>query len=206
MIPTPKSLSVYLELASREQGLAENPTVSRVRAHIFEKINLLYGRIKIFGISHPVYVDWLYVDVNMLEEPTHTSRLEISDLASQFDGEKGRSESIENFNRLGLSNFVKRLPFIEALKMYPRIMVLGKPGSGKTTLLQYLVTQCIYGALESERIPVFLKFRELTPETEQGDKFDLIRHIQNQWEIVSESEVINLLRQGRALIFIGWPG
>ena len=69
----------------------------------------------------------------------------------------------------------RRVPGIEAVKRYSKVMMLGKPGAGKTTFLKYLAMQCIDGgflsdsfaaARSADRQSIFITlkdFAEVTP-------------------------------------------
>ena len=91
-----------------------------------DRIQALHGTIQLLDVSSPVEIARLYVDVNLLSEPTNYSHLEIDDLLQN-------SSQKTDVNRFGLSKVQERLSGIKAVKDYQKLMVLGKPGAGKTT-------------------------------------------------------------------------
>ncbi|MHC5726656.1 MAG: hypothetical protein ACYT04_48280 [Nostoc sp.] len=85
--------------------------VQKVRKGLYDRIQNLHGTIQLLDIAHPVEIDRLYVDVNILEEPCSYSRLEIDELL------RGR-EQREDFNRFGLSKVRERVTGLQAVKKY----------------------------------------------------------------------------------------
>ena len=134
--------------------------VSRIRFEQNEKIKHLYGHIRLFDLNKPVPLDLLYVDVNILDEPSHFHRLEIPDLVKDFIDDRSDSTAARSFDRLGLRPPTDRVQGLTAISNYPKIMILGKPGSGKTTFLQYITIQCNEGTLAKSKIPIFVRLRD----------------------------------------------
>ena len=87
--------------------------------------------MQLLDVSRPVEIDRLYVDVNILSEPTSYTCLEIDDLLLQARDYR------TDFNRFGLPQVRERVAGLQAVTDHPKLMVLGKPGAGKTTFLQH---------------------------------------------------------------------
>lgn len=62
----------------------------------------------------------------------------------------------------------QRVPALEAIARYPKLMVLGKPGAGKTTFLQYVAIQCNQGQLMPDRLPVFVRLKNYADDAGQA--------------------------------------
>jgi len=84
--------------------------------------------MQLLDVSHPVALDNLYVDVNMLDKIPSQRWVRISDRLQDFD------PSADDFDRFYLGLVLQaRVPGLEAANTNPKLMVLGKPGAGKTT-------------------------------------------------------------------------
>ncbi|GAB4199949.1 MAG: hypothetical protein Fur006_51080 [Coleofasciculaceae cyanobacterium] len=174
--------------------------VQQIRQHYHDKIRRLYGKMQLLDISQTVDVDRLYVAVNILEQITSQQCLEISDLLLRF------KTATDNFDRLGMGKVIqKRVSGLEAVKKYPRLMILGKPGAGKTTFLQHLVTHCSEGKLQTDRIPIFIRLKSFTKYARDVRDFSLLNYINREFSsfgISDRSVTETLLNHGRGLILL----
>ena len=173
--------------------------VQKVRQHCKDKIQMLHGKMQLLDISQPIDLDRLYVDVNILEQITSQRWLEISDLL------RGFNPTTDDFDRLGLGRKLVRVPGLEAVKKYPRLMVLGKPGAGKTTFLQNLAIQCNQSRFQAELVPIFIRLKDFAKYAREQDNFRLLDYISREFRCcgISESEVAEaLLNNGRGLILL----
>lgn len=170
--------------------------VQKVRKGLYDKIQNLHGTIQLLDIAHPVEIDRLYVDVNILKEPCSYSRLEIDELL------RGR-EQREDFNRFGLSKVRERVTGLQAVKKYAKLMILGKPGSGKTTFLQHVVIECNQGYLLADRIPILIRLRDFVRQAKRVSNFSFDSHISSYLrEVASQQEVTALLSAGKFLLLL----
>ncbi|WP_017313925.1 NACHT C-terminal helical domain 2-containing protein [Mastigocladopsis repens] len=170
--------------------------VRRVRKCLHDKNQRQHGTIQLLDVAHPVEIERLYTDVNILEEPCSYSRLEIDELL------RGRNQR-GDFNRFGLSKVRERVSGIQAVKDYSKLMVLGKPGSGKTTFLQHVVIECNNGNLLVDHIPILIKLRDFVRQAKRLGNFSLESHITFYLRgVCSQQEVTDLLEAGKILLLI----
>jgi predicted NACHT family NTPase len=174
-----------------------NTLVQRVRSQRKDAINNQCGILQLLDIGHPVNIDDIYVDLNILEEIPSQQSLEIADLQNLE-----RSE----FHRVGLGDIEqKQIPGIEAVTTYSKLRVLGKPGVGKTTFLQHLAIQCNQGQFASDQVPIFISLREFAEESKRIGEFSLLSYITQIFfieEIVNPSIPETLLKAGRILLLL----
>ena len=182
------------------ESLDIDTLVEQVRQHCHDKILLLYGKMQLLDISQPIDLDRLYVDVNILEQITSQRWLEITDLV------RGFNPSNDNFDRFGLGKVrQERVPGLEAVKRYDRLMVLGKPGSGKTTFLQHVAIECVQGRFQANRVPIFIRLKDFAKYARERENFRLLDYISREFRCcgISEQQVTEaILTQGRGLILL----
>lgn len=83
--------------------------------------------MRVLDMTQPIGLGDIYTDVNILDKITGRTRLDISELLQNFNS----TESGE-FERFGLGRVKEeRVPGLEVVKRYSKLMVLGKPGAGK---------------------------------------------------------------------------
>lgn len=196
----PQQLPAPLMELSAPQRLDIDTLVQKVRQHCYRKIQQLYGKMHLLDISQPVDVDRLYVEVNILEQIASQQWLEISDLLQGFNPDA------DNFERLGLGRVrQKRVPGLEAVQRYNRLMVLGKPGSGKTTFLQHIAIECNQGRFQADRVPIFIRLKNLAKYADKNKNFSLVKYISQEFRScdIWEREVNEqLLHYGKQLILL----
>ncbi|HAX79726.1 MAG TPA: histidine kinase [Cyanobacteria bacterium UBA11372] len=184
----------------QQESLNIDTLVEQVRRRCHDKILLLYGKMQLLDISQPIDLDRLYVDVNILEQITSQRWLEITDLV------RGFNPSADNFDRFGLGKVrQERVPGLEAVKRYDRLMVLGKPGSGKTTFLQHVAIECVQGRFQANRVPIFIRLKDFAKYAREPENFRLLDYISREFRCcgISEQQVTEaILTQGRGLILL----
>lgn len=135
-----------------DKTLNINTLLKEVREKIKPLIEEDCGTMRVLDMTHPIGLNDIYTNVNILEKITGRRRLGIEELLQQCTS--------DDFNHFGLvKNTEKKLPGLEAVEKYSKLMILGKPGAGKTTFLKYLAIQCIKGEFQAKRIPIFVTLK-----------------------------------------------
>src|SRR5919199_3556949 len=125
------------------------------------------GTMRVLDMSQPIALGEIYTSVNILEKITGRRGLELTELM--------REVSPEKFDRFCLGDVrERRVPGLEAVEKFPKLMILGKPGAGKTTFLKHLAIQCIGGEFHGDRVPVFITLKDFA---EADGKPDLLEYI-----------------------------
>ena len=167
--------------------------VQEIRRKVKSSIQERCGKMRVLDMEHPIGLNDIYTNVNILEKITGRRRLEIAELLQNCDS--------ENFDRFGLSKVEKRVPGLEAVEQHQKLMVLGKPGAGKTTFLKYLAIQCIGGNFQSQRVPIFITLKQFAETKSQPGVGEFITQ-QLANDRVAESQISELLNFGRVLILL----
>ncbi|MEA5571130.1 NACHT domain-containing NTPase [Calothrix sp. UHCC 0171] len=192
----PAEFSDHEEVA-QAAALDIDVLVQQVRSQRQEKIQDQCGILQLLDISHPVAIDDIYVDVNILEEIASLQWLEISDL---------QNLNAEEFDRFGLGEVdQKQIPGMQAVETYSKLRVLGKPGVGKTTFLQHLAIQCNQGKFAANQVPIFIVLRNFAEESRVSGEFSLLNYIRQELitsRISDPSIIETLLAAGRVLLLL----
>ena len=173
--------------------------VQQVRSLRRAKIQEQCGKMRMLDIERAIATAEIYTDVNVLEKITSLQWLEISDLLQGFNPES------DDFDRQGLGRVQKRVPGLEAVERYSKLMVLGKPGAGKTTFLQWIAVKCDNGEFQPHLIPIFIRLKNFAKNTKGEFNFNLFNYIKNEFRtcgLADETVIETVLTQGRALILL----
>jgi len=184
---------------SPQISLSIDALVEQVRSLYRDKIQYECGTMQLLDVSHPVALDNLYVDVNMLDKIPSQRWVRISDRLQDFD------PSADDFDRFYLGLVLQaRVPGLEAANTNPKLMVLGKPGAGKTTFLKHLAIECNKGNFQADRVPIFIRLKRYADDAIYSGNFDLLNYISQSLQTcdVAATDVESLLKHGRALILL----
>ena len=144
-----------------------------------------YGRIHGLEPDRPMELQPIYTDVYIFEKIPRNERKTIAEIIGEAEQRGTGSRFAGGDPRL------RRIPAMNVIERFPRLMILGGPGSGKTTLLRRLVLLCASGQYRGDTVPLFVECRDL------GDSLlmDLVK---------SElgSHVQELLAHGRVHLFL----
>lgn len=178
--------------------------VQQLRQQVHDSIQERCGTMRILDMSYPIGLDDIYTDVNILEQITGRRHKRLEELLQEFKP--------DDFERFGLNQIAEeRVPGLEAVQKYKKLILLGKPGAGKTTFLKYLAIQCDRGQFEAERLPLFVTLKDFA---EASDRVRLLEYISSrdfncympQPSADEEEKRINdfyqLLSGGRALVLL----
>jgi predicted NACHT family NTPase len=197
------------ELIDRQPNLDE--LVETVRVNIYDSIQTNCGSMRVLDMTHPIDLNAIYTNVNILEKITGRQRLDYQELMQSY--------SLDNFDRFSLSGIQEAsIPALEAVDKYAKLMILGKPGAGKTTFLKYLALQCIEGMFKPHLIPLFITLKDFAEADNQPSLIDYIIQLFKSYGIESDTKIKKglwdsmvhggdtpvevLLRQGRFVILL----
>ena len=141
--------------------------VAQMRSLVTSCIQEQCGTMRILDMSHPVEINDIYTNVNILEKITGRRHRKLEQLLSECKS--------EDFDRFGLGKISEeKISGLDAVKKYQKLIILGKPGAGKTTFLKHLAIQCLQGNFEVERVPIFVNLKNFA---ESADKPSLLQYI-----------------------------
>ena len=183
--PTPPKPDIEIDI---------DTLVQNVRGKVKPFIEQECKQMKVLHMTSPIDVNDIYTHVNVLEKPTAKLRLEIDELLQGFNDPS-------KFDGCGLSRSSEgRIPGLEAVNKYSKLMVIGKPGAGKTTFLKSLALQCIEGNLHSDIVPIFITIKDFK-DLKEEDVLQYIIERLSDYDIVRE-EIEQLLKQGKTMILL----
>jgi len=192
----PAEFPEYRE-AGDSSPLSIDSLVQHVRSQHHDKIQSQCGFLQLLEINHPVGIEDIYVDVNILEEIVSQQWLDIAEL---------QNIETEEFDRVGFGDIEqKQVAGIRAVETYSKLRVLGKPGMGKTTFLKYLAIQCDRGGFAANQVPIFITLRDFAEESRDDDKFNLLDYLRQGFinsGVANPSVIEILLKAGRVLLLL----
>ncbi|MEX0271587.1 NACHT domain-containing protein [Leptolyngbyaceae cyanobacterium UHCC 1019] len=162
--------------------------VSKARSQIQTYTQERCGTMRVLDMTQPIDLDNIYIQVNILHKLTRSRGSELAELL--------REGSLENFDRFCIGNVQqKRVPGLEAVEKFSKLMILGKPGAGKTTFLKHLAMQCIDGKFQGDRVPFFITLKEFAEEKGEPGLLEFCDRL-------ARMGAIELFRNGRALVLL----
>lgn len=194
------SLNNGSDVDALEQNGSHNGNVGDVDAlvqHLRHKgsatIEQRCGMMRVLDMSQPLGLNDIYTNVNIIEKISGRRRLEVEDLLKVC---------VADFERPGLGRIAtSRLLGLQAVEKYSKLIVLGKPGAGKTTFLKHIAMQCNAGALQADKVPIFITLKDYA-EIEQCPS--LLEYISEQFATcsVTKAAVAQVLSAGKALVLL----
>ncbi|MBD1916658.1 MULTISPECIES: NACHT domain-containing NTPase [Cyanophyceae] len=153
--------------------------VQTLRRQVYPSIRERCDTMRVLDMSHPVAVNDIYASVNILEQISGRRYRRVEELLHSCDA--------SDFERLGLGAIAEeRMPALDAVKTYRKLIILGKPGAGKTTFLKHLAIQCNEGKFESDYVPIFITLKDFA---EAEDEPSLLGYIADCYPSI---ETVNL--------------
>ncbi|BAZ54258.1 putative signal transduction protein containing Nacht domain (plasmid) [Nostoc sp. NIES-4103] len=174
-----------------------NALVREIRQKRLDKIQDQCSTVQMLDIAQAIPIVDIYTNINVLEEISCQQWLEIPDLLQNFNPQS-------NLQRFAAGNHQRKLPGLEAVSHYSKLMVLGKPGSGKTIFLQYLAIACNQGEFQPEHIAILIRLKEFAEDAQDENEFSLFKHIIQEFIRcgVEEQSTATILAEGKALILL----
>ncbi len=171
--------------------------VQKTRQQIQPYIQECCGTMRVLDMTQPIELGKIYTNVNILEKITGKTWREIAQLQ-----EKVSRENFERWCRGTVKE--ERIPGIEAAEKFSKLMILGKPGAGKTTFLKHLAIQCIGGAFQAERVPVFITLKDFSDVQEHPNLLEYLQRLLKGYsdEMEDISTLTSLLKAGKFLILL----
>lgn len=198
------TLAVNKHLAPQNEPLTEtiniDELVQSARDKIGAYIEELCGTMRVLDMTQPMGLDDIYTSVNIFEKITGRRRLSVEELIENVSG--------ENFERPGLGRVrSERVPGLEAVAKYLKLMILGKPGAGKTTFLKHLALLCMKGRFQEDRIPLFITLKDFAEAPNQPNLFSYLNQIFIKCGLITNRNaginlVEQLLKQGKLLVLL----
>lgn len=179
---------------AQDNGIDVDALVQEVREKIKPSIQNYCGTMRVLDMSQPIGLNDIYTNVNILEKITGRRRKEVAELLQECNS--------EDFERFGLGKITEeRVPGLNAVEKYNKLLILGKPGAGKTTFLKYLAIQCNSGEFQADLVPIFVTLKEFA---EVAKKPSLLKHISQQFSAcgVIATQVADLFNQSKALVLL----
>jgi predicted NACHT family NTPase len=122
--------------------------VQTLRHQVAPIIRERCGTMRVLDMSQPIELGSIYTSVNILERITGRRGLDLAELVRDVSPEALDPTLFnpEKFERFCLGDIrERRIPGLEAVQQFSKLMILGKPGAGKTTFLKHLAIQCMGG-------------------------------------------------------------
>ncbi|WP_346294107.1 NACHT domain-containing protein [Sphaerothrix gracilis] len=167
-----------------------NKFYDSIRNHCREKILYLYSEIKLLN-HYKIRVENIYVDTYVLEGIESGLFATVPDLVKT-------ETSISSFERIGLGLRKKRISGLDAVKKFPRLMVLGKPGVGKSTYLRFLAVACSQEKIFKEKIPILIELRSL----ENPNSLNINEIICRETGLKNVQDIENAFSEGKFFILL----
>lgn len=162
--------------------------------HLERKCNTM----RVLDMSEPVELNSIYVDFNCFKDIPGRKQQALQNLIRDLS-----ADNPENLKRLPFLDNENQIPGLEAVKSYPKLMILGKPGAGKTTFLKYLAINSNLLEESIERlIPVFIPLREFSETGNLHNLIDAVVHEFTQYIPNYESQIKLFLEKGKCLILL----
>ncbi|MGP1384136.1 MAG: NACHT C-terminal helical domain 2-containing protein [Thainema sp.] len=177
--------------------------VQTLRQKLYASVQERCGTMRVLDMSYPIQVNDIYTSVNVLEQITGRRHQTLDELLQACEA--------EDFDRLGLGRVAEeRVPALDAVKTYKKLIILGKPGAGKTTFLKHLAIQCNEGQFEPDHLPIFVTLKDFA-EAEGKPNFleyisrDLNHYLPADLAIAQDhwiDDFYQVFAAGRALILL----
>jgi predicted NACHT family NTPase len=174
--------------------------VRTARKNIGAYIEERCGTMRVLDMTQPIGLDDIYTSVNILKKIT--GRIRVASIEELIP-----NVSREDVDRFSLGRVSEeRVPGLEAVEKYSKLMILGKPGAGKTTFLKHLAYSCIKGKFQEQSIPLFITLKDFAEAPKQPNLFIYLSQILVKYITENINPGVNpieqLLKQGKLLVLL----
>ncbi len=188
------------EPVTQQQTKSETSNVDELVREVRDAIRPLIqekcGKMRVLDMSQWIALGEIYTHVNILEKPSGRTRRELAELMPNVS-----PEAVERFGLGAVRE--QRIPGLEAVEKYDKLMILGKPGAGKTTFLKHLAIACSGGEFQSHRVPLFITLKEFAETEGQPDLLAYCdRWVNPRSPGHNSTAMLPILDNGRALILL----
>lgn len=198
--PPAESINLSADRAELEPQLASmslDTLVEIVRSRRQEKINNQCGILQLFDVSHPVELEKIYVEMNILEHIPSQQRIDVSALDDLQP---------EDIDRFGLGKIGKRtISALQAVSRSSKTRILSRPGSGKTTFMKHLALECNAQRFAAGQVPIFITVRDFIATYRGHNQPDILDFIHQEF-VASDIPQLEILKKlllgGRVLLLI----
>jgi predicted NACHT family NTPase len=171
-----------------ESSVSSDELVQNIREKVRKDIQMRCGMMRVLDMNQPIESSAIYTDVYIVEKISGRSRLEFAELQDGYP------------DRFELGRIQERLPGLEAVDKYRKLMILGKLGAGKTTFMKRLAMLCCDGIFQKQRVPIFVNLKDFA---ESEDQPGLLEYVDQQWSNCGITEnAKTLLNEGYAMVLL----
>ncbi|MBE9099067.1 NACHT domain-containing protein [Vacuolonema iberomarrocanum] len=143
--------------------------VQQMRDRIRPLIQAQCSTVHMLDMGRPIDLEAIYTPINVLEKLTARRGWDPEDLAQMPLG------SVERFSLDRITE--DRVLGLQAVEQNSKLVVLGKPGAGKTIFLKHLAMQCLSGAFQAHRVPLFVSLKEFVEAEGQPNLLTYLEHL-----------------------------
>jgi predicted NACHT family NTPase len=195
----------WQEIALPEQhALLDEPNTScpalsgfisrNIQQNIQAVIQQKCGSFRVLDMSQPRTLQEVYTGLNILENISNRSWLEIEQLHQNLN-------LIDDNKIVWSAHKIQYFSAIQAVKKYPKLIILGKPGSGKTTLLKHIAIACVSENLTTLKVPIFITLKNFAESRYKLSLFTYIKQTLASYGI-HKLVATQILNQGQAIILL----
>ena len=194
-LPEETQQQLLQQSTATQNGSSVDTLVQKVRNKGCASIQLRCGMMRLLDMSQPIELNDIYTNVNILEKISGRRRLEVAELLKICVADE--------FDRPSLGRIDQdRVPGLEAVKQYSKLIVLGKPGAGKTTFLKHLAIQCSLGEFQANRVPIFITLKDFAETEQRPSLLEYITLSFSTYGIADNTIAEQVLSGGKALILL----